>query len=643
MRTLALWRFDETIATVRPRDVIGNVGDLSTEASLVMPTIVDAAMGRGRRFDADLGTGLVATDVVSGTTLLQRDLSVQAIVQWNLAAQGASGGAGTLYARGKSGSVAERLSAGIELYVVNAALNVGGIRWRWQDGVGTELVQDGGYFTPTGTDFMLLTATRRWISSSSLVLRYYLGAQLLAEVLSIDGSIGGGTTGATQIGARCYNGADYFYNLDGIIDELRVVDYELSPEEIEATWKRITVHQPRGYALVKELHDPGFPISDDPGSRVQLETRMWGHGLGFASAQAGNMRDNTLPDRAYGEVLEQWERVVAQPSKVGDSVDARQARVAAHIRQDLGVSIPGVSGALRELVATAPSNLQIVGFTQTVTDDYSGTRPDLRYTYDPTAQWTIVAGALQVASAAGVLGFDGSIRNWYTSRLSIGGAGRAVNIVCKVTTTTFAANGEAGLFVGDYVGGHFFLASLQFSSAGNVVIATEYFKNWISVGQVVQSAPLAWTTGWLHVFLQDTADPVGRGGVGTSTLKFTVAWSTTAEAGPYTSVVDIAAPAGWAPTTGVQWAGQFLRSVANAAVTLNVKFDDMKVRTPYADRAFNFYVYRDPSLPGSADLTAANTVLAGLKQAHTNAALVTSLAAIADDANSLADLTPVGG
>lgn len=638
---VVLLRLDETVDAVRPSDSVGNLGDLTIETGLVQPAIVSGSVGRGRRYVAATGNGHRAQDVVSGSTLLSRDMSIQVIAQWNLAAQNAAGSTGTLYARGKGNSAAEYLNAGLELRVVNAALNVGELRWLWHDAAGALRTQVGAHLVPHPYGFLLLTATRRWISSTEVVLRYFVGDELVTEVTSSNGSIGGGTTGTTSLGAR-FSGATWGRFFDGVIDELRVVDYEMTPEEVAATYARILVHQPRGYELVKELHDPGFPISDDPASRVQLETRLWGHGLGYASAQAANLRDNVLPDRAYGSVLEQWEEITAQPSKPGDSTDARRARVVARIRQDLGVSIPGIGAALRELVATDPANLEILAFDQTTVDDFT-TGPlknDGRWFYEYfTTDWSIVASQLRLNNGANARVMDGPTRTWVTARMAIGGGGYLAAMVGKLVPTTIASVSEVGFWLGDMAHGNYVLFGLR-NTAGVYQFVIEFVKSFASTGVTVLGVG-ALTTYWLKLVMQEP--PVGSPTVDFSP-KFTAGWSTVAEAGPYTDVVDIASPAAWinrSSEEGLQWAGLYGRTIG-AAVQITVDWDHVRVRAPRGNRAHHFYVYRNPALPGSPDLAAADATLRGLKQAHTVGAVITSKVAICDDPNSFCDLTPIG-
>lgn len=630
--TVALWRFDERKDLDRPQEVLGNVAELDIEGALGRAPVVDAALGRGRRYLPGSSRGWRAQDLVSGSTLLQRDMSVQFVAWWNLAGQNAYGQAGAIYTRGRGTSTGERVSAGIELRVVNAAAGVGEIRWLWQDSGGTERVQVGGHFVPHATAYMLLTATRRWVSPTSAILRYYCGGDLLTEIETANGDIPGGTLGTTLIGTR-YTGGAFARFFDGVIDQLRVVDYELAKEEIAATWKRISVHQPRGYALFRELHDPGFPISQDPSSRVQKETRWAGHGLGLAASLGHNFADNALPDRAYGGLLTEWEdaaKPVPSPRQ-GDSLDTRRARVLARLRSKLGVSIPGIKEAIRELVGTHPDNLEILAFDQTIVEDHATLNP-LRWLYEPAAQWSIVGGKLQVAAAAASIPFAGlEGLSWYTSRMALGGNGRNATLITHVDLATFAANGHAGVWFGDLARGNVALFGVRYTSAGNVIPYYELFTAWVSSGITDLAGATAFTSGWLRISHDD--------GAGLAFPRFRFALSTVAEGGPYGVTGVVAVPAAW--TYGVQWAGHFLRTAGGAA-TLNVKFDDTKIRTPYGARPFRVYVYRNPALPGVPDYDAVNGILRRLKQSHTSATVITTKVAICDDPSSRCDLTPMG-
>jgi hypothetical protein len=773
MANVLLLRFDEESALIRPTDELQNLDEL-VKSGASYPVIVDAATGLGRRFYSSNGDGLAAQDIDSGSTLTTRDASVQVILQWDIEATDDYGTPATIYARGLGTSAAEYLGAAIELRVVNAAIRIGELRWVWQDLSGATYYQIGGHFQVPADGFLMLTATRRWVSSTRVVLRYYLGDRLLAEVESSDGEIGGGTTGTTQIGTR-YTGAAYDRFFDGIIDEIRVLDEELTAEEITATYRRITVDQPRGYQLVREVHDPGFPISQDPASRAQRETRLWGHALGFAAAQAENVRENILPDRAYGRVLTRWEAITKQAPRQGDDVETRRRRVVGRIRQRLGASIPGVGDALLELVDTDPANLEIVAFDQTIADDWDR----LRWRYDPVASSTITktggVGGLWDAGAASTETFSGDcsvsvagtndatgrafglstsdatasydtighgllydgtdayviesgafpanapyadgdvltvervgstvyykiagvtfytslvastgdlvvdtsistaaaeivdlrayddgapvsitwsgvtnvtiaasdgwgiassalhIENasdlflwstWLTALASVGGDGRDAKSFAKFTPTALATQGEVGLVFVDRALGNAFLFGYR-NDAGTRQLVTEAVLAGVPQGATVRATLGGLVPVWMCAEHDDDEET------------FSVKWSTTAADGPFTSVAAIAAG-----FSSFQWAGFYARTFSATTAAIDVAIDGSKIRAPYGDRPFRFYVVRDPDDPGSPDYLGANAVIRGLKQAHTDAHVVRTLIALCDDDETTCDDCPMGG
>lgn len=631
-------RMNEDEASIRPSDAAGGLADLVTATafgtgSSTMPALVNGVMGGARAFDG-AGSGLVARDQVSGSTLYTRDVSIQAILTWDDTLADIAD-PGTIIARGLGTSAAEYLAWGLEVRLVNAANRIGELRWLWHDAAGVLRTQVGGHFqAPDG--FVMVTATRRWVSSTEVVLRYFLGDELLAEVPSVDGSIGGGTTAATSVGMR-YTGAAFGRWYGGKIDELRVLGRELAPEEVAATWRRITVDQPNGYRLLRELHDPGFPISDDPGSRVQRETRMWGHALGYAASQAENVRANLLPDRAYGPVLERWEQITRQPSRPGDSLEQRRARVLARAAQDEGSSPPGVRAVLRELAATSEDNLQILAFSNTITDDFATVDP-LRWELTPSAQWTSLAGTLRVQAAAGT--YEYPARTHYTALTSIPSTpqghgavtndGRELHAIVKISVTALPANAHAGLMITNRAA----IGSATFfgvrNLAGSYQLVAEEFRDNVSQGIVVLAAlggaPAAM---WLH--LRTHYDPASVTGL----EQVICAWSTTSATAGYTE----AAP--FDHTPGSQWVGMFLRTVGAIAGAADVRFDDMLIRAPYGDRPFHAYIYRDPTLPGRLDRIGANAVIRELAQAHIQATVTSSLTFVAGDPLSIVGETPV--
>ncbi len=622
---LLLLRFNEsaTDSLIRPLDDVGNLAEL-VKSGADFPDITDAAVGLGRAFVSADGDGLVAQDIDSGATLATRDATVQAILRWDIEAAAAYGSPQTIYARGKGTSAAEYVGAGVELRVVNAVLRIGEIRWIWHDLSGVLQTQIGGHFQVPADGFLMLTATRRWVSSTRVVLRHYLGDALLSEVESTDGEIGGGTTGTTQIGTR-YTGAAYGRFFDGVIDEIRVVDQEITAEEVAATYTRITVTQPNGYRLIREMHDPGFPISQDPGSRAQRETRLWGDALGYAAAQADNIRDNILPDRAYGRVLERWEQITKSARRPTDDVDKRRRRVVGKIRQKRGVSIPGVGDAVGELLDTDPANLEIIAFDQTTVDTWE-TLNTVRWRHDPAANWTIAANALRLQSS----GDRSAYHEWRTSLLSVGGDGRNAAIIAKLTPTTIASDGEAGVIFLDRASGDGVMLGMQRDSGGTVRIVRTTVTGRIPGVSTVLASP-ALVPVWL-VLDKNEDDP------GDPDASYRARWSTVSAEGPFDEASFTVSG-----LTAFQWAGHYGRCSSAAAADIDVTFDDTRVRAPYGNRTFYFYVLRDPTIPGSPDFIGANAVINGLRQAHTRARVVNTIAAKYDDPSTTYDSEPMGG
>src|SRR5688572_9064116 len=132
-------RFAEGEANVAPSDDAGQLADLGITTGLSLPAVVASYTGRGRQFAAT--TGFVAADAPSGNTLLPRDCSVQALLTWAPATQGAT--PGTIICRGIDGSASEYYAFGLELRRI--AGQVGELRWFWADAAGALRTQVGGH------------------------------------------------------------------------------------------------------------------------------------------------------------------------------------------------------------------------------------------------------------------------------------------------------------------------------------------------------------------------------------------------------------------------------------------------------------------------------------------------------------------
>lgn len=634
-KTLFHLRFDEEHVNIAPSDAAGGLNDL-IEVNAV-PAVVDGFTGRAREFG---GThGVAGNDVVAGSTLATRDMTVQALVRWDFDDAVALGHlTGTVVHRGAGGSASDAMPYAVQLRVVNAAARVGEVRFVWQDVAGlVDKVQLGGHFiVPSvgSSSWLMITATRRWVSSSQVEIQYYVGAQLVGDHVSANGDIGGGTDSYTYFGVRD-DQAVLVDQLVGAIDEVRLLNYHVTREEVEATWLRLSKFQPRGYKAVRDLFQPEAPVSNDPASRWQKLLRIAGHAIGYSAAQAENVKLNLIPTRSYGPTLEEWERATGEAPRAGDSVDRRRKRVVSHFSQRAGVSPPGVAATVGDMLVAARSQLELLAFDQTTVDTFE-TLNTSRWFYDPPAQWTIDADALRVQSAAQL----NKAPEWYSARMAIGGNGRGAEMVAKIAPTTLVDGTEVGLWFVNRVRWDAFLFGFRRSNAGTIQLVTEDVVGGVLGGATVRATLGALTTHWLHL-RHDHDFPAANLGVGKKSA-FDARWSAVSGTGPWTealgaqSAIDVAA-------NGLQWAGFYARTLGGGAANLDVAIDDAKVRAPFGDRAFRFYVIRDPALPGAPDFQGANVSLARLKHAQTLAAAVRAKIARYDDPDTPYNSAPMGG
>jgi hypothetical protein len=623
-----LIRFDELETATRPQDETGVCEEFDvtvTPVATTMPTKVAAVLGRGRLFNAAT-MGMSARDKDPGATLLTRDMSIQVVMSWDAVAQNAAGIPGTIISRGLGGAAAEYVCYGLRIVVSDVATFKGTVRWFWQDVAGANKTQDGAEFVLLPGQYSMLTATRRWISPTSVELNYYIGDQLIGTVASPDGSIGGGTTGAMQLGYRTSGGVNQAF-LAGTLDELMVVDRELTAEEVEGTWLRITKYQPYGVRLFKDMFDPDFPVSDVADSDPQLDIRMTGHALGYAAAQAENLRAYFLPQRAYGSTLEQWEQAVAVTPKPIQGIAERRARVLARLRQRRGVSIDGLKDALAELLDCDPDDLEFIAYNNLVTDDFSTAINPVLWDLTPTGCATTVSGKARFAPGAGTYLFDGAHRDWKTMARPIGqssiptGFGNE-HVIAKLVVSTPQNNFEAGVWFGDKSIGNYILLGLR--QDGVFKIVAETFVANISQGVTLLATPGANPAAtWFHLWEHASG-------------QWTAAWAFTSGIGPFAFSAPIAHP------SLVHWGGLYIRSIAAVGAGPVADFDEFQLYMPNGTRAFNAYVFRDPGLGGSPDLEGARSVIRAIKHAFTHATIITSRAVLSADPTTPCDQGPMG-
>lgn len=629
--TIIYLSFDEPDG-VGLSDRIGTLKDLGTELGLVVPPSVDAWSGHGRDFTPGAANGLITTDDLAGASLINRNVTIRALLSIDLSADN---GAMTVVCRGTDGSAAEYYAFGLELQ--EQAGNPGYLEARlfWQTAAGVLKTQLPGTFKHAGDnkEFML-TATRRWESSSKVVCRYYVNDQLIAEVTSADGDIGGGTTGSTSVGARKTAGAWGRY-YSGVLDELEVTNYEMSAEEVAATWARLTVHQPEGVDRLRALAPPGAPWSTNPATRIGKIMKTAGHAIGFATAKADELLKNFLPDRTYLDQIGRWEDMCGLAPKAFDALDVRRQRVASFLARDNGYSLPLLKAVLEAPFNLDDSLIEILEFSNTITDDFtvlSGFR------WDQTGQFSSVANALRlnVGAAANIFVDPTGVRSWCYLRTPIsnatqlGGNGKIIQQAKVASITAFPADASvAGLMLWNFRTGN----ALWFGyakPAANHLVVYRSFKNGV-MGARVTLADLG-AGGFAPIYLRLTADPITAG-------TFTFEWSTTS----FTAGLASSQVAGL--MTDAEYFGfGALGDDASLAGAIDMTFDDFTCRAPNGDRAFRWYAYRDPVQPGfgAADMIGANLLLRRLRPAHTHTAALSSKSLLCDNTNSLCDRGPMG-
>lgn len=601
---LLLLRFNEASSFTLPQDEGPVCNDFGTRnGALTMPEIVDGVLGSARQF-AGVGVGLYSTDIAPGATLATRDVSIQVVLSWKASDQVIT--AGNIIVRGLSGSASERVCYGLRIDTVDVPTNKGKIRIWWETSGGARKVQDGPIVEFPVDDFTMITATRRWVSSTEVSIRYYVGDVRVFEATSPDGDIGGGTTGGITLGYRDNGGAATEW-LVAPVDELLVVARELCAEEVEATWLRLTRYQPLGVRLFREQFDEDFPISSDLDSDVQRDIAMTGQALGFAAAQAENLRANFLPCRAYGTTLEQWEKAVHVTPKPAAGIDERRARVEARIRQKNGISIPGIKDALIDLVDCDVDDLEFIAYDNTITDSFDTQVDPIAWDMTPTGCATWSAGKARISPGAGNFLMNGAVKDWKTmtrnvSQSTLPGVIGQEHAIVKLAMSTVADNSEAGLFVSDRSIGAYLLLGLRRDAGVSKVVGEMFFGGtFFNTLEVLGGNPAAI---WLHLRSNDFLND------------WSLLWSTTGES---TGLSESTASF----TSRIYHAGIYHRTFASSTGAV-ADFDDFKLRTPHGTRPFNAYVLRDPGLGGNPDLDGARSVIRAIKHGYTHATVVTS-------------------
>lgn len=624
---------------VMPSDVAGGLKDLAPPAAHDAPASVSSWTGLGREFVPAGPTALIAVDQDDADTLVTRDCTIQALLTLNLAA---ASGVMTLFCRGIGGSTSEYYAAGLELENQGGA-NHGKIdvRWFWATAAGTLKTQTAATFMWPGDGVpFLLTATRRWVSSTEVVIRYFVDEQLVSEVTSVDGDIGGGTTGTTSIGARRTSGTWGRY-FSGTIDQLQVIAAEVSPEEIAATWARLAIHQPDGVARMAALSPPGAPWFTDRGSRIARLGKCVGQLLALPAALAEQLRANWLPDRADADTLARWEALLGLAPKARDSLDVRRTRVVAFLRRDNGYSVPQIQAALSGPFDLDAEDVELIEFTPTVTDGFATLETERWHLEPAAARWSIVSGRLRLSAlSADAARWDESYREPVHARTALyvasGGvperqaaARRGCIVQVKMDNiSTVPSETLVGLMLYSFVSGDALWFGIL-NDGGYWKLGYRSFVSGVasSFTEMENFGPSD-PTSYLRATSSSTVD-------GTWTLEFLA--SSFDGAALFSATVALGAA--FEPDYAALAA---YKDDTSFGANFSADFDDFLARSPQSERAYAWYAYRDPGDPGAPDMIGANKTVRKLRPAHTHAAAISSRSLLCDDEGSGCDLGPMG-
>lgn len=624
--SIILLHFDEP-TDILPADALGNLDDFGVEPGIVAPTVVDTWCGVGRRFVQSSTNALFARDKSANGTMLPRDASIRALVSFTL-----TGAAGpqTIIARGvNDGGIPERYAYGLE--VEEQAGNPGylEVRWFWSDASGTVVTAPPGVFRHAGDGKEIkLTATRRMEATGRIVVRYYVDSRMIAE-LETTSTISGGVTGTTTVGARKSAGA-WGRFLNGTIDELEVLDYELSADEIKATWERLTIHQPAGYATFRGLAPPGVGWFDNPSSDIARRAKVVGQAIGLFVAAVEEFRATFLPGTCPAWLLPRWETLYAMSPKPLDSLDVRRARVLARMASEEGYSIPALQAAFSVLFGIDAGDVEILEPMNEWRDSFDVITAE-RWTSGAVGAWSIAGGELALNVPAGT-SLDKSptladCRIWTPLDRADSGP---IWFGAKVSS-------YAGLPSGSFVG------VCLHRRIGNKTLWFGLYNNGATIdlvkcdgvpgtfGVITSLATIAAGPVWLRV----SVEPDGQDPSDETPVPVVLSWSTSGEMSGFTDHNTTAYP--WHELAGF---GAFTTSAPSADI--NARFDDVHVLAKNGLAPFVWFAYRNPALPGSYDLIGANALARNVSPAHMLGAACASKHQNCGDAVALVGWTPIG-
>lgn len=621
-RTAAYWPIDEQADSVLPREASGQLDDLTVPGGITRPAVVTGTpSGFGRDITRSPAAGFIVTDT-DGDLRLVRNVTLIWVARLDIASL-ADGNICTLIQRGRGGG-SDPISFGLRVVVVELATRLCRLEMFWQTAAGTNVVDAGAVFVWPLNAFCLLAATRERIDDF-LGVRYQLNAQSAEGEQDHTLDVGGAVSADVSIGMGMAAAA-YQDHWDGTLDQGHVLDEAVCPEEFEFLWQQATIDQPGGVATVRGLLPPDV-YSTDPDSNIQRELAVEGMALGYAKSLARRLRFFFLPDKAFGEVLAHWERLLGISPKPGESIAKRRARILGITNTARGYAVEDVQFELAEAFGLDAADVDILEFDNVESLDFAsapatGTIP-IQGNGDA---WAVASGVLQARQTGGVdLRYGGIGTPRAMQWLRTLSSGLEATVAAKIDIVSTTSDALGGLLLGRRDTDDWVWIGTSEVVDGTVTLNWLKYKDGVLDSAVTQLATGVSDPLWVRATMLDDGTIDVRWGSSEANAK-------------------AAAPTNIAPGIGTpEWAGLgVVAPGSDASVNGSYDFDDFWTFTPNGDQRFCWFAYRDPGDPGVYDLERARLIIARVKPAHTTASATTALVAIAGDVVNPCGTTPTG-
>jgi len=639
--SLVLWKLNEPAAGVFASDFRGNVPDLDAPSGVTRPDVVLGGItGFGRVFE---GTRFIEAPDTNLKLKLNREITIQMLVRFDLAAQDGAGVPGTVLSLGFRDSSAEDLQFSIELDVSDLPTNRANVIMRWEDSTGTLET------TNTGVDFiwpldeagtekvLLITVVRDWRSSTEVIVRYYANDLFLGKDNSAQGDISGAAGAKVTMGSRGDGAGGNENNLRATVEAVVVFDRVMTAEEVRQIARLISVHDPAGYALMR-ASVPKNAYSTDPESTIQKELFVDGQAWGRVKGKIAEMNDDFLPDRAWFS-LSDWENVLALPPNPGDSFGPRRNRILSFFRAAKGHQIQPIKDALAAPFDIQPSQVEVLEFTELLEDDFTAKIADFWQQVPDGHAITNPAGTLKIAASSGVnhtWALSGSDHAPYVKANidrdeieSEADPSKDAEVSVLIDTDVLGTDDEtiAGVAFYDQVANDLLIWGI-FKTGGTVKLGHVEILGGVQSAIVDDGAAPARPFHLNMKFNGLTAGATYELGTATAAARNVITSVVSGTAGPNDPTFVLL--------------GVFGLVSGGPTGTDSLEFDNFRLFTPRGLRVFSWFGFRDPTLPGSPDMPGARKLVTRIKPAHSQGSAVQTKALLCDDPDSLCDDGPLG-